>query len=262
MKALILAAGVGSRLRPHTNRVPKTLVPVNGKPIMGHILDALRAVRLDEIVIVTGYLSEKIVDFTRSRKGNFCFVKNEHFKNSGNGYSLLKAKEQLDASDFFKIDADLLFDADIATGLLEAPGDVRLTVEVKDNMCAEEMKIEIDRHGNIVNLSKEIPPQRALGESIGIEFCTVEGGKLLFEELESMMAAGLRQAYYEEAYARLARKDTHVTATRVMSGQRWIEIDDERDLRHAEKMFSDQREMRISYPKNKDSMTGASISDV
>ncbi len=262
MKALILAAGVGSRLRPRTNQLPKTLVTVNGKPIMGHILDALQAVPLGEIVIVTGYLSEKIVDFTRSRKENFRFVKNSLFDRSGNGYSLLKAKEQLAESDFFKIDADLVFDAEIATGLLAAPGDVRLAVEVKDNMSAEEMKIEVDRQGNILDISKEIPPARAWGESIGIEFCTAAGGRLLFAELESMMAARLRQAYYEEAYARLARKGTHVTATRIMPGQHWIEIDDERDLQRAEEIFPQRRGVRISYPKNRDSMTGASMSDV
>ncbi|HUU00027.1 MAG TPA: phosphocholine cytidylyltransferase family protein [Myxococcota bacterium] len=261
MKALILAAGVGSRLRPRTNQLPKTLVAVNGKPIMGHILDALQTVPLEEIVIVSGYLSEKIVGFTRSRKGNFRIVKNNRFRSSGNGYSLLLAREQLAGSDFFKIDADLIFDAEIATGLLAAPGDVRLVVELKDNMGAEEMKIEVDRQGNILDISKEIPPARAWGESIGIEFCTAAGGRLLFAELESMIGAGLRQGYYEEAYARLARKGAHVTATRVMPGQHWIEIDDERDLQRAKEMFPQRRGVRISYPKNIDNMTGASMSD-
>lgn len=248
MKAVILAAGVGSRLRPVTARLPKTLVELNGKPLLGHILDSLQVVPLEEIVIVTGYLSHKIVDFAKTRGENFRFVKNELYDRSGNGYSLLLARRCLAGCDFFKIDGDLVFDPEIAEALLAGRGDLRLAVEVNGELSAEEMKIEIDRRGNIIDISKEIPPERAWGESIGIEFCTGAGGRLLFAELESMMVEGLRQAYYEEAYARLARKGARVTAARVPAGRRWIEIDDKCDLRQAGQIFGRPGAKRPSGP--------------
>ena len=66
MKAILPVAGVGSRLRPHTHTVPKALVHVAGKPILGHILDSLRPAGVDEVVLVVGYLGEKIVDYVKN----------------------------------------------------------------------------------------------------------------------------------------------------------------------------------------------------
>ena len=65
MKAILPVAGVGSRLRPHTHTVPKALVHVAGKPILGHILDSLRPAGIDEVVLVVGYLGEKVVDYVQ-----------------------------------------------------------------------------------------------------------------------------------------------------------------------------------------------------
>ncbi|MBI2914305.1 MAG: NTP transferase domain-containing protein [Firmicutes bacterium] len=66
MKAILPVAGVGTRLRPHTHTVPKALVPVAGKPILGHILDCLVPVGVDQVVLVVGHLGDKIVDYVRS----------------------------------------------------------------------------------------------------------------------------------------------------------------------------------------------------
>lgn len=67
MKAIVPVAGVGTRLRPQTHTVPKVLVPVAGKPILAHILDRLLPLGVDELVLVVGYLGEKVVDFVRGR---------------------------------------------------------------------------------------------------------------------------------------------------------------------------------------------------
>ena len=66
MKAILPVAGVGSRLRPHTHTVPKALVHVAGKPILGHILDSLQPAGVDEVVLVVGYLGEKIVEYVKN----------------------------------------------------------------------------------------------------------------------------------------------------------------------------------------------------
>ena len=55
MKAIIPVAGIGSRLRPHTHTQPKALVPVAGKPILGHIIDSLKEVGINEFIFVIGY---------------------------------------------------------------------------------------------------------------------------------------------------------------------------------------------------------------
>ncbi len=65
MKAILPVAGIGSRLRPHTHTTPKALVHVAGKPILGHILDTLIPVGVDEVVLVVGHLGSKIVEYVR-----------------------------------------------------------------------------------------------------------------------------------------------------------------------------------------------------
>ncbi|MGE5141800.1 MAG: sugar phosphate nucleotidyltransferase, partial [Rudaea sp.] len=63
MKAIILLAGLGTRLRPHTYSRPKPLVNVAGKPVLGHILDGMADLKLEEIVFVVGYLGDQIQDY-------------------------------------------------------------------------------------------------------------------------------------------------------------------------------------------------------
>ncbi len=60
MKAVILLAGLGTRLRPHTYSKPKPLVQVAGKPVLGHILDSLADLEIDETIFIVGYLGDQI----------------------------------------------------------------------------------------------------------------------------------------------------------------------------------------------------------
>jgi glucose-1-phosphate thymidylyltransferase len=66
MKVMILTAGLGTRLRPHTYSKPKPLVSVAGKPVLAHIIDYLSQIRIDELICVTGYLGDQIEEFVRS----------------------------------------------------------------------------------------------------------------------------------------------------------------------------------------------------
>ena len=67
MKALLLAAGLGSRLRPITNHIPKCLVPIDGKPLLSYWLDALFGAGIDSILINVHYLSDQVTAFVTSR---------------------------------------------------------------------------------------------------------------------------------------------------------------------------------------------------
>lgn len=70
MRVMILTAGLGTRLRPHTFSKPKPLVSVAGKPVLAHILDDLLDLKLDELIFVTGYLGNQIEDFVREHYGH------------------------------------------------------------------------------------------------------------------------------------------------------------------------------------------------
>jgi choline kinase len=237
MKVVILAAGIGSRLRPYTEEIPKSLVPLNSKPMLAHILDAFKDIKVDEFVIVTGYRENFIREFFETRSEKVSFVYNDRYDTAGNGYSLLVAKDAVNGDSFFKIDSDLIFVPEIAQRLLDAKGDIRVTVDVKENMGDEEMKVSVDSTGRINDFSKEMSASDAWGETIGLEFITPKGGELLFAELKKVMDDGLVDAYYEEAYGRLARNGTFLTATQVLDEHKWYEIDNEEDLKNATELF-------------------------
>ena len=94
MNAIIPVAGRGKRLRPHTHTQPKVLMNVAGKPILAYILDQLKALGVEEIVLVVGYLAEKIEEYVRD-----CYEFRAHFVHQdeamGNGHAVYLAREHL-----------------------------------------------------------------------------------------------------------------------------------------------------------------------
>ena len=96
MKAIIPVAGIGSKLRPHTHTQPKALVPVAGKPILGHIVDALVKAGIDDFVFITGYLGDKIEAYIRSAYKNLriSFVTQE--PREGVGHAVLLTKHEIE----------------------------------------------------------------------------------------------------------------------------------------------------------------------
>jgi glucose-1-phosphate thymidylyltransferase len=93
MKAIIPVAGIGTRLRPHTHTIPKALVPVAGKPIVGHILDELAPLGIREIVLVTGYMGERVKEYVAAAYPDLdvCCVDQEERLGLGHAIYLTKS---------------------------------------------------------------------------------------------------------------------------------------------------------------------------
>lgn len=114
MKAIIPVAGIGSRLRPHTHTQPKSLIPVAGKPILGHIVDGLLAAGIDEIVFIIGYLGDKIESYITQAypKLKVDFVIQTTGK--GIGHAIWLAKDLIpEAEDILIVLGDTIWDADL-----------------------------------------------------------------------------------------------------------------------------------------------------
>ena len=111
MKAVIPVAGIGTRLRPHTHTQPKALIPVAGKPILGHIIDSLIEADFKDFVFIIGYLGEKIQDYIHENypKLNASFV--VQTVREGIGHALWMAREHLEGEDQLLIAlGDTIFD--------------------------------------------------------------------------------------------------------------------------------------------------------
>ena len=239
MKAIILAAGVGSRIRPLTDNCPKTLLKIGGSTILERMISHIQGCGISEIVFVLGYLQGQIRDYvsTRFPELDAHFVVNDRYAETNTGYSLMLASDLIGDSAFVKFDADVVFDREILGRLLECDHDTCLCIDKNIDLDAEEIKVIIEGRNRVVRAGKTVDPEEAAGESIGIEKISAGTARLLFAELKKMMAeTQYHQEYYEAAYERLIEKDVPFYALDI-TGLRWTEIDTREDFARAEEMF-------------------------
>ncbi len=117
MKAVILAAGEGKRLRPYTENLPKVMLPIVNKPILEYVFDAVTKSGIDEIIVVVGYKKEVILEhFKDYKKANITYVTQD--KQLGTAHALLQAKKYLDDS-FIVLSGDNIIDNNSISNLIK-----------------------------------------------------------------------------------------------------------------------------------------------
>lgn len=209
MKAVILAAGTASRLRPLTSHTPKCLLNIGLRPLLQRSMDSIIAAGVKEFVIVTGYLHEMIENFVHKTYGESIsveYIYNNVYDSTNNIYSLWLARKAVDGRKFVLLDSDLLYDPRIIAKVLAEPADNVLTL-IKHPLGEEEMKVVTAANGDITEISKTCSPEKAAGESLGIEKFGEGYSRALFEELEIMMSIEhLENRFYELAFERMIPK--------------------------------------------------------
>ncbi len=131
MRAIIPVAGIGSRLRPHTYTLPKVMLNVAGKPIIGHIMDHLRKEQIDHATVIVGYMGEKVRTYLGKHYPDINVTYVEQEERLGLGHSIYIARETLGDEPALIILGDTVFDVDLA-GLLECPHSALGVKEVED----------------------------------------------------------------------------------------------------------------------------------
>lgn len=205
MKALILAAGTASRLRPLTDNTPKCLLKIGERSLLQRSIDALVANGVTELAIVTGYLHEMIENFVGATYPDLkvTFIHNEIYATTNNIYSLWLARPFAEGEEVLLLDSDLLYDPLIVSRVLSSEAENVLTL-IKHPLGEEEMKVVIDNSGNITEINKTCAPLSAAGESLGIEKMGKTYTTALYGELEQMMLGeNLVNIFYERAFERL-----------------------------------------------------------
>ena len=205
MKALILAAGTASRLRPLTDNTPKCLLKIGERSLLQRSIDALVANGVTELAIVTGYLHEMIENFVGATYPDLkvTFIHNEVYATTNNIYSLWLARPFAEGEEVLLLDSDLLYDPRIVSRVLSSEAENVLTL-IKHPLGEEEMKVVIDNSGNITEINKTCAPLSAAGESLGIEKMGKAYTTALYGELEQMMLGeNLANIFYERAFERL-----------------------------------------------------------
>jgi len=237
--AVILAAGVGSRLSPLTDICAKSLLTVGGSIILERMIRNCLSCGLSQFVLVLGHRADEIKQFVdKTFRGiRVTYVINDRYRETNTGYSLMLASKSVGTAEFVKFDADVVFDVKILRQLVDDDRANVLCIDQNIVLEDEEVKVVTDDQMQVLEVGKSVDSNLALGESIGIEKISAKTGPLLFAELaEIMQSPAHYQDYYEDAYARLVTKGTVFHALDI-TGSNWTEIDDANDFAAANAMF-------------------------
>lgn len=234
MKVIVLAAGLSKRLHPLTAKIPKCLIKIEGKNLLEYALRNFEKFGAKEIVIVTGHGAKEIERKIKSASYyiKITFVFNPEYATTNNIYSLWCARSILQGGAIL-FNSDLFCHPGIIQRVLNSQNRDFLVVDELKKLGKEEMKVRINSN-TIKEISKEIDPNKADGEYIGIARFSPEGGTILSKTLDKMIENEETDVFYEAAfqkmivYYNLFKIDTQ--------GLPWVEIDDFADLERARAM--------------------------
>lgn len=221
MRAVILAAGSGSRLRPVVGGDPKCLARVGDSTLIERQIRLLRECGVDAITVVLGYRG---ADVERVCGPGVDVVYNTRFASTNSLYSLWLARHLL-RDGFMVLNCDVLFHPHLLTRLLAAPHGDALLMAARDagvEYTDEEMKVKV-RRGRVVGIDKELLDEDIDGENVGIAKFSSAGAALLIDEMNDLIADGGIRDWLPRAFnAFCQRRALHVVET---GRYPWIEID-------------------------------------
>jgi choline kinase len=238
MQAIILTAGKDERLGLLVEEIPEALLEIEGKTILGTMLEKLTSLNLEEVIIVVGYkhemIREKFGDSYKEMK--IRYVINEDYSSTNVIYSLWLAKDYLQGG-FLLIDGDVVCEAELLKKIVEAEEKNVMLVDFESKLEEEEMKVKVVRD-QIVAIGKDLKctPEAKYAEVIGINKFGKDFTKRYFEIIDNLIKEGKVNLYYEDAI-QLFLEEFKIKCMNV-KGFNWIEIDFLEEFKKAKRLFS------------------------
>jgi histidinol-phosphate/aromatic aminotransferase/cobyric acid decarboxylase-like protein/choline kinase len=245
MQAIILAAGLGRRLGALTRDSTKFMLPVNGRPLAAHTLDALAAAGVERVVLVVGHGAAEVRSFVGSsyRGMPVAYVENEAFARTNNIYSLLLAGDVLEADDSLVLESDVIFDPSIVVDCVNATSE-NLAVLARYESWMDGTVAVLDDQRSIAQLVPKSDVSQAdrdrYFKTVNIyRFSRAFSHERLVPYLTRYVVEHGVDGFYEQVLQVLvsiagARLDALDVGDRP-----WYEIDDAHDLDVAETLFAD-----------------------
>ena len=252
MQAIILAAGMGKRLKELTQNNTKCMVKVNGVSLIERMLVQIQKQNVSRIVIVAGYEGQKLIDYigTLGIKTPIEYITNPIYDKTNNIYSLALAKDELVKDDTLLFESDLIFEDSVLEALLSDP---RETLALVD-------KYESWMDGTCVKLSDDdvieafVPGKKFKFDELKDYYKTVNiykfskdfSANYYVPFLSAYEKALGENEYYEQVLRIITMLDDAPIKAKRLTGQKWYEIDDIQDLDIAESIFSVEPEKKVS----------------
>ena len=251
MQAVILAAGMGKRLKDLTQDNTKCMVKVNGVTMIERSLRIRDKKHLSRIVIVVGYEGQKLIDYIETLQITtpICYIDNPIYNKTNNIYSLALASEYLCSEDTLLLESDLIFEESLIDELLNDPRETLALVD-KFESWMDGTCMELDEEDCIVNF---IPGKYLKFEEKENYYKTVNIYKFsqhfstntYVPFLSAYEKAMGENEYYESVIKLIALLETKEIRAKRLSGQIWYEIDNIQDLNIAESLFAESEEEHL-----------------
>jgi choline kinase len=238
--AVILVAGIGSRLRPITDDRPKALVDLGGETILARTVRLLANYGVRKIVLATGYREDAVRGAMQGVppviEVEYC--RNPEFDRTQNSVSLALCRNALGTDAFFKLDGDVVFQRQVLERLDASSAALAVAVDAGRMVDAEAMKVTLCRPEalEISAFGKGIALSQSAGESIGIERISSSFSPVLFQALDSAITGGETNLYYEDVYSRLIAARALLAEAVPVADLPWTEVDDFSDLERAREL--------------------------
>ena len=233
--AVILVAGIGSRLRPITDDRPKALVDLGGETILARAVRLLASYGVRKLVLATGYREDAVRAAMRGAPVAVEYCRNPSFDRTQNSVSLALCRAALGSEAFFKLDGDVVFQRQVLERLDESSAPLSVAVDAGRMLDAEAMKVSVSG-SNILAFGKGIELAKSAGESIGIERIAASHSPTLFDALERVISSGETNLYYEDVYSQLIASGSLRAEAVAVRDLPWTEVDDFADLERAREL--------------------------
>ncbi|OGY86808.1 MAG: hypothetical protein A2233_05135 [Candidatus Kerfeldbacteria bacterium RIFOXYA2_FULL_38_24] len=202
MRGVIIAGGISKRLRPKTCNIPKTLLKLDQKVILEHILDAAYKAGITHFDILTGHGHDYVKGFMKLYQEHYpdttfdlWFI--ERYQETGNVIALQAAQHLFD-QEMIIINSDTVFHSDLIKKLLHTPEKNAMLIDDYKKLGAEEMKVMVDNDDQIVRIHKSLDPLTAEGEYVGLLKFSPDSKQQLQDATKDMMQKD-ESVYYEDA---------------------------------------------------------------
>ena len=243
MQAVILAAGMGKRLKELTRNNTKCMVKVNGCMLIDRMLHQIERQHISQIIVVVGYEGRKLINHINSLgiQTPVRFITNPIYDQTNNIYSLALAKDWLVKDDTILLESDIIFEDSVLDTLVNDPRDTLALVDKyepwMDGTCVK-LNADDDIIDFVPGTAFDFNDADTYYKTVNLyKFSRDFSMSLFLPFLDAYLASSGRNEYYEQVLRVIAMLDEPVIKAKRLEGKRWYEIDDAQDLDIAETLF-------------------------
>ena len=236
--ALLLAAGSGNRLQPLTDSIPKCLIEINGRPILGRLIDNLCDNGFKRLVIVVGYMDHCIRRFVNEYAGDLTieFITNPLYQMTNNIYSLWLARNKIQES-FLLVESDLVFESSQLEGLLY-PNKIAISC-MRPWMSGTTITMDSLNRVQAFGISSNGYTEGTRYKTVNIYSLSDSTWRKVVERLELHISSGKVKEYYEVVFKEMIADGSLSMDGVFFDPERWYEIDTPADLANAERILEE-----------------------